>query len=421
MAIDTAASCGGWSLATDREAQASAASLKSKVEIRPGLKGLEIEATSFVGSVTLGPLTISIRPKMGLIPLSRLLRYAYGLRDIQTFEEAPTATSQYSFQELLIQLLAAEVEELVQRGLARLYVPFADTLEQPRGRLNIAEVARRGGVREARLPCLFYERHIDWVMNQVVLAGLQQAAMLAVDRDLRHRVLRLAMSFGGIDAPVPLRTVDLDSAERCLTRLTAAYRSSLVLIRLLHEMSGSDVAGAQPLRRVSGHLFDMNKFYQRLLSRFLRENLTDRQVRDEYTLHDIFAYAAGTKVRRQSVPRPRPDFAVFEGTMLRGFLDAKYRDLWDKELPTEWLYQLSIYALASPNQRSVMLYATTSKEAQEEQIDVRSPHLSGSSVLGSVILRPVDLGRLSDLTHPFRANQFVEARRRYADELAATD
>ena len=418
--IDTSASCDGWSLPADQAAQSLAASLKNKLELRPTLKGLEIATTSFVGRVVVGPVTITIRPKINSLPLARLLRYAYGLRDIEIFDEAPTATTQYGFQELLIQLLVAEVEELVQRGLARIYVPFARSLEQPRGRLNISEIVRRGGVREARLPCLYYERHVDWLVNRVVLAGLQEAAILAADRDLRHRALRLAAAFGGVDAPVPLHTADIDAADRSLTRLTAAYKPSLVLVRLLHEMSGSDVIGSRPLNRLSPYLFDMNKFYQRLLSRFLRENLTDRHIRDEYTLHGIFAHAPGINTRRQTVPKPRPDFAVFEAATLTGFLDAKYRDLWEKELPPEWLYQLSIYALASPSRKSVMLYATMSSEAQQEQIDIRSPHHFDSGPLGSVILRPVDLGRLSVLTHPAKANLLVEARRLYASELATT-
>lgn len=417
--VDTVTCCDGWSLATDREAQALAASLVSKVLIRPGLKGLEIEATSFVGRVGLGPITITIRPKISLVPLTRLLRYAYALRDIEIHGESPSETTQYGFQELLIQLLAAEVEELVGRGLARVYVPFADHLEQPRGQIDIEQIVRRGGVREARLPCKFYERHSDWLLNRVLLGGLREAAILAVDRDLRHRVLRLAASFGEVDSPATLRSADIDRAEQSLSRLTAAYEPSLILVRLLREMAGTDTLGRQSFSRFYGHLFDMNRFYQRLVSRFLRENLAGHEVKDEFTLHGVFAYAASSNIRRQRVPKPRPDFAVFKGKALQGFLDAKYRDLWEKELPPEWLYQLSIYALASPSRTSVMLYATTSKDAQQELIEVRSPHASIGGVMGSVVLRPVDLGRLAELTHPKSARQLVEARRHYAGEIAA--
>lgn len=420
VVVDTIADYGGWSIANDAAAQGLAASLKNKVELRPTLKGLEIETTSFVGRVVVGPLTITIRPKIDLVPLAQLLRYAYGLRDVETFDEAASATTQHGFQELLIHLLVTEVEELVQRGLARAYLPFADNLDRPRGRLDVAAIVRRSGIREARLPCKFYERHVDWQLNKVLLAGLKIAASLAVDRNLRHRVHRVAAAFDRVEAGTAVRVADIDKVARSLSRLTAAYRPALVLIRLLLEMSGVEMEGRSSLANVAGYLFDMNKFYQRLLSRFFRENLTDLRIQDEYSLNDIFAHASTTNLRRKRVPRPRPDFAAFHRKVLKGFLDAKYRDLWEKELPPEWLYQLSIYALASPSHQSVMLYATMSAEAQQERIEVRSPYLLNNNALASVVLRPVDLGRLAELTIPAKANKLREARQQYANELAAS-
>lgn len=420
VVVDTSANCGGWSIASDPAAQALTASLKNKVELRSNLKGLEIETTSFVGKVVVGPLTIAIRPKIGLVPLAQLLRYAYGLRDVETFDETASATTQHGFQELLIHLLVTEVEELVQRGLARAYLPFADNLDRPRGRLDIATIVRRSGIREARLPCKFYERHVDWELNKVLLAGLRTAAKFAVDRNLRHRVHRIAAAFDGVDARTTVRVADIDKAARSLSRLTAAYRPALVLVRLLIEMSGIELEGQSSLANVAGYLFDMNKFYQRLLSRFFHENLTNLSIQDEYSLNDIFAYASAPNPRRQRVPKPRPDFAAFHRKVLLGFLDAKYRDLWEKDLPPDWLYQLSIYALASPNHQSVMLYATMSAEARQAKIEVRSPYLLNSNSLASVVLRPVDLGRLAELTIPANSNKLRAARQQYASELVSS-
>lgn len=119
------------------------------------------------------------------------------------------------------------------------------------------------------------------------------------------------------------------------------------------------------------------------------------------------------------MPRPRPDFAIFKGKVLCGFFDAKYRDLWNRDLPPGWLYQLSIYALASPTARSVMLYATMSPEASDILINVQSPMADRKGTLASVVLRPVDLGRLAELVNPRVANRLAEARREYARALAA--
>jgi 5-methylcytosine-specific restriction enzyme subunit McrC len=174
--FDVATPLDGWSLANDTAARAIAESVKDKLNIRLGLTGLEIETTSFVGRVVVGPLTITIRPKLSAVPLARLLRYAYELRDIETFDDAPSPTATLGFHDLLVELLAAEVEELIYRGLASIYVHFADRLESPRGRIDIREIIRSGGVKEASLPCHYHERHTNWPLNQVVRAGLRYAA-----------------------------------------------------------------------------------------------------------------------------------------------------------------------------------------------------------------------------------------------------
>ena len=127
----------GTSLVDDTSAQRLAQALRDRVDIREGYQGLEIASTSFVGRIDVGPLRIAIRPKLPAIPLTRLLRYAYGLRDILTVAETSAPTAQHGFHYLLIAMLAAEVEELLSRGLARRYVPLSENLESPRGRILV--------------------------------------------------------------------------------------------------------------------------------------------------------------------------------------------------------------------------------------------------------------------------------------------
>src|SRR5438045_1487251 len=48
-------------------------------------KGLQLETASHVGRITIGDLQITIRPKIKLLPLLRLMQYAYGLRQLDLF------------------------------------------------------------------------------------------------------------------------------------------------------------------------------------------------------------------------------------------------------------------------------------------------------------------------------------------------
>ena len=351
------------------------------------------------------------------MPLARLLRYAYGLRDVSTIEETESPTTRHGLHDLLIELLAKEVEELLHRGLARRYVPLFEKLESPRGQILINEVIRRGGVQEAKLPCLHFERLADWHLNQVLRAGLESAAQMAEDRHLRQRVNQLSAMFGGVGVLARLRHEDIERAERDLTRLTAVCRPALTIIGLLHDSLGIAFDASQPLRRMPGFLFDMNVFFQRLLSRFLHDNLTTVRITDEVAIRGLFVFASDANPRRRKAPAPRPDYALFDGSELRGFLDAKYRDIWEKGLPAEWLYQLSIYALASPSELSVLLYASMAGEARDERIEVRQPIAWSGNPPASVIVRPVPLTYLAELLDPDRLESLAGARRQLAKEL----
>jgi 5-methylcytosine-specific restriction enzyme subunit McrC len=394
-----------------------AETLRGRLDIRQGYGGLEISSTSFVGRVDLGPLRIAIKPKLPAMPLTRLLRYAYGLRDVTVIEETQSPTTRHGFHELLISLLAAEVEELVRRGLPRRYISVSEKLESPRGQILVNQLIRDGGVREARLPCLHFERRTDWHLNRVLRAGIESAAQLAEGSDLRRHLQRLSAMFRDVEPLANLGRDNIERAERGLTRLTATCQPALTIIGLLQDMLGLAFDSGHQLVRTPGFLFDMNNFFQRLLSRFLHDNLTGSRMADELAIRNLFAYATEANPRKRTAPAPRPDYAIFCNNELSGFLDAKYRDIWDKGLPADWLYQLSIYALASPCEVSVMLYASMSTAACDERVEVRQPVAWSSKLPASVIFRPVPLSYLAELVDPDRAGTLARARRQLANQL----
>ncbi len=409
-------------LVLDAVAVAQAKALESKVRIRPGFGGLEVEAMSHIGHVAVGPLRITIRPKLPDLSLTRLLRYAYGLRDLgPPLEPVAAPVASYGLQDILVAMLAMEADELLHRGLARQYVGRDEWLESPRGRFLTDALARKGGVMEARLPCRHVERRADWQLNQVLRAGLHFAVEVAADPDLRRRVQRLHGRLDGV-APVRLDTQVLTEAEGLLTRLTAAYGPALTLVRLLLDAKGL-VAEPERTAAVPGFLFDMNSFFQQLLSRFLHDNLpAGQRIEDERVVCGMLRYASGCNPRRRTAPRVRPDYALVESKAPIRFLDAKYRDVWGKSYPAEWLYQLVLYALASPGRVSVLLYATTDGAAREERIEVRPPVVGCHPIAEvTVIMRPVLLPRMAELVGPENGNSWVGERQSLARALVAAD
>lgn len=395
-----------------------ATKLKDRLEILPAFDGLEIRSTSFVGRIDVGPLRIAIEPKLEGLPLTRLMRYAYGIGDLDVVGPTRAATSREGIVDLLVNLLCVEVSGLHARGLIRRYQVKEAMLASPRGRLRVDEIVRRGGVREAGLPCCFHQRSTNWSLNQIVLAGLMHAARLAEDAVLRHRCHRLVQMFMDVEPAPCLSAQQTGEALRHLDRITGGYEPALNLIRLLLEGSGFafQEASATTSAHVSGFLFDMNVFFQRLLSRFLREHLVSARLVDELQIRDLYRYVPDANPQGLAVPRPRPDYALYHGKALSRFLDAKYRDIWRKKLRPEWLYQLSLYAMASPEPTSVILYPSMDAAASEARLQVCRPVADAGSD-ACVVTRPVDMNRLSALLAPGLKN--LVARQTYAEQLAA--
>lgn len=409
----------GISFRNDPASQRLIEKLAGRVGIREDYTGLQITSTSYVGRVDIGPLRIAVYPKMAAIPLTRLFRYAYGLRDLETIRQTVTPVTKNGLQDLIVTMLCAEISELLQRGLSRRYMPIEENLSSPRGQIVIGRLVGRGGMTEARLPCRFFARDSNWLLNRVLLGGLHLAVRITEDTQLKRRVHQLSGMFGNVEGIRSLGLEDIDRAERALTRLTEANRSALIIVRLLRDSMGASLDIGQASTRTSGFLFDMNLFFQNLMSHFLREHLLAGSIGDQKVIRHLYFYAPDDNPKQRRPPAPRPDFALFVGNQLRAFLDAKYRDVWDRDFSADWLYQLSIYALASPTRVSVLLYASMADNPREERIQIRQPVTWSAGVNSSVIMRPVVLTRLEELLGQGREKKAVEERRRLAEQLVA--
>lgn len=379
--------------------------------------GLHVRARSHVGRVRVGALTITVQPKIGTQELLALFRYAYGFRHTRWMDVSDYSTTGAMFGDLLIAQLCAEVRELLERGIARAYVRTDEDLSAPRGRIAFDDLARRGGVSRAELPCAHHPRSTDHLLNQVLVSGLALAMAMVSDRRLRASVARLHATASTLARPVVLSARLLDRAERRIDRLVEPYRAVVDLIGLLYFGTLLDLDDESADRRLPGFLFDMNSLWQRLLERFLRENLDGYTVEREHGLTSLMRYAKDHNPRGRKSPRPRPDYAIRMGERVVTLLDAKYRDLWEHSLPKDMLYQLAVYALSQPRgSTAAILYPTTDPGARSARIEICDPTSGAASAY--VALRPVRLAGLVDLLADSGARR---ERTRYARELALGD
>ena len=370
---------------------------KGKLEVLELARGVGFRASSWVGRVELGKLTVTIQPKIAGAPFLQLLRYAYGLRQLSTVEQALYGREQGTFQDLIARQLASEVKNLIERGLHRDYRRETAELAVPRGRIDFQQYVMAAGGCRASLPCAHHPRTRATILNRVLLEGTYLAVRATDDIELRGKLRRLG---GALDIDEPRLNLNrdvLDRSWRSIDRRTRAYEPALKLICLLMQGFGISLNDGAEGARLPGFLFDMNLFFQALLSRFLRDNLKGYLVRDEHRLKDMFAYAPRENPRGRRAPTPRPDFVILSGTRVACILDAKYRDLWEHSLPREVLYQLAIYALSriGPTRQAVILYPTLASGSVDQKIVLNEP-VEGTE-RAQIVLRPVQLLELEGL------------------------
>lgn len=358
--------------------------------------GLELRAFAHVGRVEIGDLSVTVLPKIPGGSLLNLVRYAHGFRRLDLPKESALPTAFQGIDELLISQLNREVQDLIARGLFRGYRRTSERLGTLRGRVDLERIVLDGGAVSGTIPCIHHARSSDTLPNQVVMAGLRLASEMTSLVELRRESLRLAASMEEAVSRITLDGGVMDRVARTVNRLTGAYTPSLSIIRLLVQAQGIILTGSGSRTTLPGFMFDMNTFFQLLLSRFLRENLPGHQVRNEHSLKGMIRYSPAFNPRRQRAPSPRPDFIVTSDGRLRSILDAKYRDLWENPLPREMLYQLVVYAISLRRKpESSILYPTMDPLARDARIDVSDP-VEGTCI-GQVWLRPVILPRLEEL------------------------
>ena len=360
------------------------------------INGIEVRSNSFIGRVDLGDFTIHVLPKLNGMPLVRLLSYAYGLRDLSLFDKAQYPIGDAGLFDLLSYALHGAVEQMLRRGTAKGYRYRSGDLAAIRGRIDFARVAALGGITAETLPCHYHRRESDILLNQVLLAGLRLAHGMANDINLKHALSKSIGILAESVSPVKLDGGVLARAKRTVSRMTDEYEPVISIIEMLYTANAPVLETQDGSFALPGFFFDMNLFFEALVSKLLKTLPDEYTMIDQYHLKHLFAYDPRNNPNKRRDPVPRPDFAIRRNNRVTHLLDAKYRDIWAGGLPNNMLYQLAIYALSGVGgYRATIIYPALTDEPKPQYIDIFDPATGRKQACVGLV--PVNLMKISDL------------------------
>lgn len=328
-----------------------------QVEVRPPNQFDEfwtLRPLGWVGHIPLSPrVEISLRPKVPLENLFRMLEYAYDT-EFHFLEGLTACRSLTEFYERLANVLAQRVVARARRGFYREYVPKEEQLNYVRGRLDLRRTIRAPW--EVHLDCQ-YEEHtgniednqiLAWTLHMIARSGHCSERVLPTVR----RAYRSLQSFVDV---VPC------SVQQCLNRLyhrlNSDYGPLHALCRFFLEHTGpSHQLGDKTMLPF---LIEMSHLFEKFVAVWLGDHLPAP-----------YAVKAQERVEiSDGVLRFDIDLVLYDSAKntVVCVLDTKYKEM--AEPSNADFNQVAVYALLKKCKNAVLIYPTAQSGFFDETVD----------------------------------------------------
>lgn len=324
--------------------------------------GARLAARQYVGVVVTPQVEVRIHPKIPAANVLGMLTASTGL--VSWLPSSAEIGQQDDLMRSTVAFFAREVADLLAAGPQREYVVEEELLAAPRGRLNTAAMARRGGL-PSPVPCRFDDYTPDTLLHRYLVAAMRHSLRVPdlerpVQRLLRHARAAVA---DARDVPVAADAID----RHHFTRLDQRYRPAVALGRLILErLSLYFGEGGHEARSFT---VDMNQLFEawvaKRLPAYLQEGLrleaqTSRHLDENRTL------------------RIKPDIELVRGRRAVYVADTKYK-LTETGLGriTDY-YQAHAYATVLKLPEAMLIYCDDGGQTPERRLDITG---SGISVL----------------------------------------
>jgi 5-methylcytosine-specific restriction enzyme subunit McrC len=307
---------------------------------------LRVRSRASVGVVRLEQAELHVVPKLagGNLGVLQMVDYASGLDALHRFPGVRDLDVGSAGLVDLVCLLLVEASALVLRqGLLRDYTVHEDAVTTLRGRLLVNEQVRRRYGQVDVLECRFDEHEADVPENQLLLAALEIARRVVDADSLRARATSLAIAFAEVCQPA---TIQARKAARQMVyhRRNAYYRGAHHWALLLLERLGINDLYATGLGQSFVFLIDMNRLFERFVTRLLTDTLMPHGV------HVLPQHRTPSIIVDEDLSttyaRVIPDLLLKLPTGQHVPADVKYKRYDDRRVDPSDVYQAFMYAFA---------------------------------------------------------------------------
>ena len=363
---------------------------EAHIRVTPlGTDAYTLRPESLVGVLSLGDLSVVVRPK---IPIDRVMFMISYALDIGTWrqEDAPLA-SDPDLLEAMIPAFAHHTQRAIRRGLLQGYRSEEDALQTVRGRIRFGDQIRQRFNIPLPIEVSFDDFTEDIEENRLLRTALHILGRMPVrSPSARQSVRALRPAF----ASVGLGSYGRGAVpEITYSRLNEHYKPAVELARLIIESSSLELRHGEVAS--TAFMIDMNKVFERFLRAALRTALRLRELQ----------WPEGDRERRLTLDtaekvRVIPDL-MWRGEWTREPIfvgDAKYKRIVPAGWPNADIYQMLAYCTAADLPSGLLVYAADEGEPRSyrikhagKTIEVASLDLSGTP---EAIL--AEVGRLAD-------------------------
>ncbi|UMZ73724.1 McrC family protein [Natranaerofaba carboxydovora] len=337
---------------------------RGSVYINSFSSGIQVESTSFIGTVSFDNFQLVIYPKINNNKkLLKLISYTLELEDILTYEKyLESNLNEGLVTDLLVACLIKEIEALIQKGLLKRYREREENVSFIRGKVQFSRMAGQYAKASMALPCRYEDLTINILENRILLATLNQVLPLISSAPLKHKTQFVKDMLSKEVSHCLLSKEMFDELNRNKDRLAGYYEKAFELCYLIYNGLMFEYEGSTKSLHPS-FLIDMNQLFERFIAKALQE-VAPKEV-DIYYQKSIGSYYYNSSNKKASTMYP--DYQVYKENTELFIADAKYKLYDEIRVSQSDLYQLTVYSMVGNFSKAVIYYPSDKDNRKKEK------------------------------------------------------